>query len=186
MIYLRYLALFTVDILLTILTVLPAALIVPIFTREQEWGKKEYTWGWLWGTYDNPPQGDQGFVRKRCLFPTVTTGFKGYVNRVMWMLRNPLYGLSKRMALKWSDTATLVVTGNPDISDKYRIPGSMMARLYEGKKLIGFEFYMVKPYSANRDIRCRLGWKMTTEKYKDKGFAQFVGTCNPFDGYGDD
>lgn len=186
MIYLRYLALFVVDILLTIFTVLPAAIIVPLFTREQEYGKTEYTWGWLWGTYDNPPQGDQGYCRKRCLFLGVTTGFKGYCNRVMWMLRNPLYGLSKRMALKWSDTAVLTVTGDQHISDKYRVPGKMFATLHDGGKLIGFEFYMVKPWSANKDFRCRLGWKMTTEKYKDKGFAQFVGTINPLDGYGDE
>ncbi|WYN05089.1 hypothetical protein ISREJYDI_CDS0127 [Pseudomonas phage UNO-G1W1] len=186
MIYLRYLALFVIDIIMTIFTVLPAAIIIPLFTRAQQWRKPEYTWGWIWGTYDNPPQGDEGYCRKRCPFPNELTGFKGYINRVFWMLRNPLYGLAKRMALPYSETATLVITGNPDISDKYRIPGSMMARLYEGKKLIGFEFYMVKPYSANRDVRMRLGWKMTTEKYKDKGFAQFVGTCNPFDGYGDD
>lgn len=186
MIYIRYVALFVIDILLTILTVLPAAIIVPLFTREQEYGKPEYTWGWLWGTFDNPPQGDQGYVRKRCLFLGATTGVKGYVNRVMWMLRNPLYGLAKLSSIKWSDTATLVVTGNTEISDKYRVPGSMLAKLYEGDKLIGFEFYMVKPWSATRNIRCRLGWKMTTEKFKDRGFAQFVGTCNPFDGYGDD
>lgn len=186
MIYLRYVGLFFVDILLTIFTVFPAALIVPLFTREQEYGKPEYTWGWLWGTYDNPPQGDQGYVRKRALFPSVTTGVKGYVNRAMWMLRNPLYGLSKRMSLKWSDTAVLTVTGNPNISDKYKIPGKMFATLHEGNKLIGFEFYIVKPWSETKDLRMRLGWKMTTEKYKDKGFAQFVGTCNPFDGYGDE
>lgn len=186
MIYLRYIGLFLVDILLTIFTVLPAAIIVPLFTREQEYGKPEYTWGWLWGTYDNPPQGDQGYVAKRALFLGATTGIKGYVNRVMWMLRNPLYGLSKRMALKWSDTAVLTVTGNPDISDKYKIPGSMFATLKEGDKLIGFEYYLVKPWSETKDLRVRLGWKMTTEKFKDKGFAQFVGTCNPFDGYGND
>lgn len=186
MIYLRFTMLLVVDILMTIFTALPAALIVPLFTRAQEYGKTEYTWGWLWGTYDNPPQGDQGFVAKRCLFLGVTTGFKGYVNRVMWMLRNPLYGLAKRSAIKWSDTATMTITGNPDISDKSKIPGSMFAKLCEGNKLIGFEYYCVKPWSATRDLRVRLGWKMTTEKFKNKGFAQFVGTCNPFDGYGDE
>lgn len=173
------------DVLLTIFTVVPAAIIIPMFTRAQEHGKTEYTWGCIWGTYDNPPQGDEGYVAKRSLFLGVTTGFKGYVNRVMWMIRNPLYGLAKRMALPYSETARLVIQGNTDISDKYKIPGTMFARLYEGNKLIGFEFYMVKPWSETRDIRCRLGWKMTTDKFKEKGFAQFVGTCNPFDGYGD-
>lgn len=185
MVYLRYLVLFVIDIILTIFTVLPAAIIVPLFTRAEDYGKVEYTWGWLWGTFDNPPQGDEGYLHKRCPFIGQITGFKGYINRVMWMLRNPLYGLAKRMAIPYSTRATLIVHGNPDISDKYKIPGMMFARLYEGNKLIGFEFYMVKPWSETRNIRCRLGWKMTTDKFKERGFAQFVGTCNPFDGYGD-
>lgn len=186
MIYLKFAMLWVVDILVTVLTAIPAAFIVSAFTREQPHGSPSYTWGWLWGTYDNPPQGDEGFVRKRAVFPEVTTGVKGYINRVMWMLRNPLYGLAKRMALPYSPTAKLVITGNEDISDKYKISGSMFAKLYEGDKLIGFEYYLVKPYSEIRDLRMRLGWKMTTDKFKEKGFAQFVGTINPFDGYGDD
>lgn len=185
MVYFKYICLLFIDIILTVFTVVPAALIIPLFTREQSYGKDNYTWGWLWGTFDNPPQGDEGFVKKRAMFPGVTTGLKGYFNRVMWMLRNPLYGLSKRMSIKWSEEYVLVVTGNEHISDKYKVPGHMFARLYKGDKLIGFEFYMVKPWSDARDFRCRLGWKMTTEKFKNKGFAQFVGTCNPFDGYGD-
>ena len=94
MIYLKFAMLWVVDILVTVLTAIPAAFIVSAFTREQPHGSPSYTWGWLWGTYDNPPQGDEGFVRKRAVFPEVTTGVKGYINRVMWMLRNPLYGLA--------------------------------------------------------------------------------------------
>jgi hypothetical protein len=186
MIYLKFMLFFIVDIFLTILTALPAALIIPVFTREQEYGKTEHTWGWIWGTYDNPPQGDEGFVAKRALFVGVTKGFKGYLNRAMWMLRNPLYGFARRTSVKWSDTATLVVTGNPDISDKYKIPGSMFAKLIDGGKVTGFEYYLVKPWSETKDLRMRLGWKMTTDKFKQKGFAQFVATANPFDGYGND
>lgn len=186
MIYLKWLALFVVDIVLTIFTVLPAAIIVPLFTRAQQWSKPQYTWGWIWGTYDNPPQGDEGYYAKRAPFLNEMTGIKGYVNRVFWMLRNPLYGLAKRMAIPYYSTAKVVVEGNTEISDKYKIPGSYLAKVYLGDKCIGFEYYLIKPWSETKDIRCRLGWKIMTDKYKEKGFAQFVGTCNPFDGYGDD
>lgn len=186
MIYVKWLLFAIVDIVMTLVTAIPAAIIIPIFTREQPYGKPEYTWGWIWGTYDNPPQGDQGFVAKRAPFPGETTGLKGYANRVAWMLRNPLYGLAKRMALKYSCTGELVIKGDPDISDKYKRPGYMFARLYELDRVTGFEYYLVKPWSETKDIRIRIGWKMTTDKFKEKGFAQFVCTANPFDGYGDD
>lgn len=184
MIYLRWLVLTLADYLL-LLTVPLAAILVPIFTRAQEYGKESYSWGSLWGTFDNPPQGDEGYVRKRSWFPGVTTGFKGYLNRVGWMFRNPLYGYSKLCGLKYNESDKLVVTGNEHISDKYKIPGWMFARLYRDNKLVGFEFYCVKPWSETKDLRARLGWKITTDKFKEKGFAQLVNTINPFDGYGD-
>lgn len=185
MIYLKWFVLAILDLLLT-LTVVVAAPIIALFTREQAYGKPEYTWGWLWGTYDNPPQGDEGYVAKRALFPNETTGIKGYVNRVMWMFRNPLYGFSRRCAINYSPKYRIVTTGNPDISDKYKVPGYMLSKLYYGNKLIGFEFYMVKPWSETKDLRVRLGWKLTTEKFALKGFAPLVVTANPFDGYGND
>ncbi|WYV99677.1 hypothetical protein Kassivere_00172 [Pseudomonas phage vB_PpuM-Kassivere] len=187
MVYLKWLALFVIDIVLTIFTVLPAAIIVPLFTRAQQWGKSEYTWGWIWGTYDNPPQGDEGYYSKRAPFLNEMTGVKGYINRVMWMLRNPLYGLAKRMSLPYNSNYHYVQTGNMDISDKYKIPGSYFVKVFDkqGGKLVGFEYYLIKPYSETRNIRCRIGWKIATDKFAQKGFAQFVGTCNPFDGYGD-
>lgn len=186
-VYLKWLALFVVDIVLTIFTVLPAAIIVPLFTRAQQWGKAEYTWGWLWGTYDNPPQGDEGYYAKRAPFLNEMTGVKGYVNRVFWMLRNPLYGLAKRMSLPYSGDYHYEQTGNMDISDKYKIPGSYMVKVFDkqGGKMVGFEYYLIKPWSESRDLRMRLGWKIATDKFAERGFAQFVGTCNPLDGYGD-
>lgn len=185
MIYFKWFVLAILDLLLT-LTVVVAAPIIALFTREQAYGKPEYTWGWLWGTYDNPPQGDQGYVTKRSLFLNETTGIKGYINRVMWMFRNPLYGFSRRAALEYNPSYKIVINGNKDISDKYKIPGHMLSKLYDGDKLVGFEFYMVKPWSDTKDLRVRLGWKLTTDKFASTGFAPLVVTCNPLDGYGND
>lgn len=185
MIYLKWLLLTLLDWALLLFTGLPAAIIIPIFTRAQPHGQAPYTWGWLWGTYDNPPQGDEGYVKKRCFFPGVTTGFKGYLNRVGWMIRNPLYGYARLSSLKYQAGDTPVIQGDENISDKEKKPGWMFARLYRDSKLVGFEFYWVRPWSETKDLRVRLGWKMTTEKFKQYGFAQLVNTINPFDGYGD-
>lgn len=181
----RWLALAVLDWLL-LLTVPVAAPIIAAFTRAMPYGQAPYSWGWLWGTYDNPPQGDEGYVRERAPFPGVTTGWRGYLNRCMWMIRNPLYGFAKRAGVNYSPTYQLSYTGNPNISDKYKVPGWYLAKLHDGKKLVAFEFYCVLPWGFGRCLRARLGWKIMTDKFQRYGFAQLVNTCNPFDGYGDD
>lgn len=185
MIYLKWLVLAIFDWIL-LLTVPFAAVIIALFTREQPRGLAPYKWGWIWGTYDNPPQGDEGFVRKRSLFVGVTTGFKGYLNRVHWMIRNPLYGYAKRTSVAWEEGVEISGTGDFNISDKEKRPGSYFAVAKLEGKVIAFEYYLVKPYSETRDIRVRLGWKIMTDKYKRYGFAQLVNSINPFDGYGDE
>ena len=184
MIYFKWFVLCILDWML-LLTVPVAAPIVALFTRYQSYGEYPYTWGWIWGTYDNPPQGDEGFVRKRCWFPGETHGFKGYLNRIHWMIRNPLYGYAKTFCVRWTPTTVVTWTGNPDISDKYKVPGSYFAKAYDGEKLVAFEFYAVLPWGASHDLRMRLGWKVMTDKFTETGFAQLVNTINPFDGYGD-
>ena len=184
--YLKWFLLFVVDILL-LPTLLVAPQVIALFTKEQAYtGQSNYKWGWIWGTHDNPPQGDRSFVTKRAFFPSVVTGWKGYVNRVQWMWRNKLYGFAKYASLEYNPSYTVTVKGNPDISDKDKVSGWYFVTLKDGEKLVGFEFYCVLPYTKTRDLRCRLGWKILTSKFERFGFAQHVGTFNPFDGYGDD
>ena len=184
MIYTKWLVLALLDWVL-LLTVPFAAPIVAAIYREQPHGLPSYSWGWMWGTYDNPPQGDEGYVRKRCPFPGVTHGWRGYINRVMWMIRNPVYGFARWCAMEYRADTVQDLIGVDGISDKEGIPGWYFVRLREIKTLrvVGFEFYGVFPYSKTRDVRIRFGWKILTSKFKDKGFAPIVNTINPFDGY---
>lgn len=189
MIFIKWLFLAFIDIAM-LLTVPFAAPIIAAFTRAQSYHSGPYTWGWIWGTYDNPPQGDEGYVSKRALFKNKVDGLRGYVNRVLWMWRNPLYGISRYFAFDYDPSHFLIVSGNPDVSDKYRIPGYYYVTVRDVYgKLLAFEFYAVIPWlilSNNRDLRIRLGWKLLTDKFAATGFAPLVNTCNPFDGYGDD
>lgn len=184
MIFLKWALLCIIDWALLIFTALPAAIIVPIFTKARPYKDDgSYSWGAWWGTYDNPPQGDEGFVAERAPFPNVITGWKGYINRVTWMLRNPLYGFAKRCALPWDRVMVVEYKGDPDISDKEGRPGWYLATVRDDG-LKGFEFYGVFPWSSGRCLRIRIGWKILTDKFQRYGFAQFVNTINPFDGYG--
>lgn len=152
----------------------PAAFIVSLFTRAMPDNLPEYTWGWLFGTFDNGPQGDRKHLRE---YP-VTTGFKGYLGRVAWLRRNRLYGLKRKLSIPYSP---VTLKGNPFISDKFKIGGWLFAYCDNG-----FEWYSITPYTKNRCIRTRLGWKIKGDKYMLGTTAPLVFTINPFDSYGDD
>lgn len=168
-----------------LLTVPFAAVIVPLFYRAQDPELKLYTWGGQYGTFDNPPQGDRGFISKHAPFRNVTTGFKGYINRAAWMWRNPLYGFNKSFGVGYDVNDELKIRGNPNISDKYKIAGWMFATLRDNRgRLKAFEWYSVTPWCKTRDLRIRVGWKIKTDKMQERGWARHVVTINPFDGYG--
>lgn len=183
MIWLRWLSLSLLDWLL-LLTVPLAAPVIAAFTRAQPQNLLSYSWGWIYGTYDNPPQGDEGFASVRAPFPWVTDSWRGYLNRCVWMIRNPLYGFAKIAGVRFSQGTAISYIGDPDISDKARRPGYYFAKAMRGGKLVAFEFYCVLPWGLGRCLRARLGWKIMTDKFQRNGFAQLVNTCNPFDGYG--
>lgn len=159
--------------------------VIAAFTRADFYGKEPYSWGGWYGTYDNPPQGDEGFVRERAPFVGVTDGWRGYLNRVMWMIRNPLYGFARKCSVEWSPTLAISHTGDESISDKYKRPGWYLAKAHNlNGKLVAFEFYCVLPWGFGKCFRARLGWKIMTDKFGRYGFAQLVNTANPLKSYG--
>lgn len=155
-----------------------------------------YDHGFLWrffGTYDNPPQGDEGWVTKRCPFPNAITGLRGYINRVLWLTRNPLYPLAVKFSIPYNSEFIVSQVGESfgthkflEISDKYKQSGWFMSKRYLNDELIAYEFYAVVPYKwfPGRCLRFRSGWKIETRKFKQFGFAQLVNTIHPFKKYG--
>lgn len=184
MIYLKWLLISLVKLPL-LLTVPFAAVLISIFTKPDFEEKDIYEWGNLWGTFDNPPQGDRGWINKHCPFPGEFYGLKGYINRTGWIIRNPIYGFAKVFSIDYTGGDYLDIKGNPGISDKGKIPGTMFARLYDSEgRVKAFEFYAVWPWSTNRNLRMGFGWKIKTDKMQERGWARHVMTANPFDGYG--
>jgi hypothetical protein len=149
--------------LLDLFMVLAAFLLAPfisIFTEAQE-DLDETTpyWGGLFGTYDNPPQGDAKHQREG-IFPGATEGWKGYVMRVTWLWRNPAYNFQKKVGIEkpqegsyhfshtgksWKDPRGLAVHDYLNISDKYAKPGWYYSELYEQSEVKAFEFYAIIP-----------------------------------------
>lgn len=163
-----------------------AAFIVPAFTRAMPHKLPEgYRWGGWFGTYDNPPQGDEGFISKRAPYPSRLTGWRGYANRVQWMRRNRLYGLKRKLAIDFKFGTVKVLTGNTTVSDKYKVPGALRAECFSAGQPYAFEYYKVWPWGTSRCVRVRLGWKVKGDKFTGEGdFAPLVFTFNPFDTYG--
>lgn len=187
MIYLKYIGLVLLDFL-ALLTVPIAVPVICIFTRARpDLDEHGEPWGWIYGTWDNPPQGDSKWLREGW-FPYQTKGFTGYLNRVGWLFRNPCYGFQRMAGVAYDPYNIIAVTGDPDISDKYERPGKYFStvRTADGK-LIAFEYYIVKPWTLLPWKKCqryRLGWKIMTDKYERYGFATLVDTVNPWKSYG--
>lgn len=185
MLYFKYLLLVLLD-LVTLLSSVVAVPILSIFTRPQpDLNEAGEPWGWIYGTWDNPPQGDAKWIREGW-FPGETKGFTGYLNRVGWLYRNPCYGYQRMAGFDWDKANYITYTGDLDISDKYKRPGSYYAevRSTEGR-LLAFEYYLVKPYpNGTSCFRMRLGWKIMTDKYELYGFATLVDTITPWKKYG--
>jgi len=143
-------------------------------------------WGsWFW-TYDNPPQGDSGWISKRSFFPNTNDKLELYCNRVGWLWRNPGYGFQKAVSIPWQEGHLVTVVGNDRISHKYQREGKYFARCTDKEgRLVAFEFYWIKKYSETRCIRFRIGYKLVTDKFAGKlRFAPLVNTINPWDGWG--
>ena len=157
--------------------------VLSLFTKAQvDLDEKTERWGWLYGTWDNPPQGDTKHQREG-LFPYATTGVKGYIMRVLWLYRNPAYGFQKAVGIPYNKRGIIHCVGDEDISDKYGRPGYYYATYKLDDKLEAFEFYAVLPYTKTRCLRIRLGWKLMTDKFERYGFATYVDTITPFKRY---
>lgn len=156
---------------------------ISLFTDDNKWGA--FKW---FGTYDNNPIGDEGWISKRCPFPYEVDGWKGWVNRTGWLWRNPCYGYNRDLGVYDDEISIVKVSGNPDITDRHRISGYYFVRAYDDfSYLSGFEFYIVAPYKLGKLERClraRIGWKLNSKTLARRGFAPLVFTVNPIKKYG--
>lgn len=177
MIYARWFG----SVLLHLPVLLLSVLLAPLLSlaTANGWPK----WGvWFW-THDNPPQGDPVYRSQRCWFPNVDTGWRGYINRVQWLWRNPVYGLGRKLGVEHS-VGEVEVTGNPDISDRRGIPGSYFATYRVDGKLQAFEYYAIIPWAQHRCLRIKLGWKIATRRFAgEQGYGILVYLVNPFMSY---
>ena len=114
---------------------------------------------------DNPLDGDIGYVMLHAPFKGYgVTGWRQYINRVVWLWRNPGYGFSYSVLGHQVNSMPRVVSGNPLVSDSVNLTVGRMHGL-SGHVLVregrAFELYLVRQYGkSGRCFRLRLGWKL--------------------------
>jgi hypothetical protein len=134
--------------------------VVVLFASEDGWLPN---WLWWFQTPDNPLDGDAGWKTGYRPITTEDTKLKRYYNRVRWLYRNKLYGFSEAvLSIKYTNTQTLITTGNHVSNGPLGESGTYIAKLYEGDKLIGFKYYYIRQYKhwPTKCIRILIGWKI--------------------------
>lgn len=158
---LRWLILLVADLIVFAVAWLLAP-ILPAFAIGRDHLPRWLAW---FDTPDNPLDGDLGYVMLHAPFNGYgATGWRQYINRVVWLWRNPGYGFSYSVLGAQINSQPLVVSGDPYVSDSSNLTIGRM-RGFSGHVLLrsgtAFEFYLVRQYGqSGHCFRLRLGWKM--------------------------
>lgn len=183
---LRWLALLVADLAVFALAWLLAPVLPAFALRDKDHLPRWLSW---FDTPDNPLDGDLGYVMLHAPYKGyIVTGWRQYINRVVWLWRNPGYGFSYSVLGAQINSQPLVVSGDPYISDSPNLTIGRTRGL-SGHVLLRsgtyFEYYRVKQYGdSGRCFRLRLGWKMLgflnePARWPLGGRAQFVCGIKP-------
>ena len=157
---LRWLLMLVADLTVFVLAWLLAP-ILPAFAIG-----KDHLPDWLsyFSAEDNPLDGDVGYITLHAPFKGMQTGWRRYINRVWWLVRNPGYGFSYQVLGHRVNSVPRVVSGDPLVSDSVNLTVGRMHGL-SGHVLVregrAFELYLVRQYcKTGRCFRLRMGWKL--------------------------
>lgn len=126
-------------------------------------------------TPDNPLDGDANFIDNVAPFPGMQSGWRQYVNRVLWLWRNPSYGF---------DIEALGFTAQAGVTLRMFGPLSMHAEPQSGWYFAvatnpdgtgAWQFYAVKRWTRSAS-RLNFGWKL----WDAPGRCQFAMTIQPY------
>jgi hypothetical protein len=145
----RWFLLLPADLLATPFCWLTAPLVV-LFADGNGWLPRGLEW---WQTPDNSLDGDDGWRTEHFI------GWPRYTKRVLWLWRNPMYGLAwGPLALKIipRDTANRRIRGNPWIRNRANaVAGSYYCRIGRAWNL-----KIIRPLAGDTALMLELGWKL--------------------------
>ncbi len=147
----RYLFMGPIHWLLTIISYF----LVPILVLFQKDGWLP-NWCWWFQTWDNSLDGDAGWQKTH----PVTTGFKQYLNRVLWLYRNPVYGFERKvLGAKITTKDTFQTLGDLKIGVVSNYYGTTLSVIKTLENKTYFEFAWAKPLFG-KVFNGMIGWKL--------------------------
>lgn len=163
--------------------------ILPLFAIGKDHLPKWLSW---FDTTDNYINGDIGYVMLHAPFPGDQTGWRRYINRVVWLWRNSAYGFSWSVLGATINETPTVVSGDIWVGDnaaesigrKTGLSGTVKIKC--GKY---WEYYRVSQWgNSGKCSRIRMGWKLSGYIQDPKNYplgskAQFVFSARPFGGF---
>ncbi len=141
---------------------------------------------WLswFDTTDNPLDGDDGFKTEHAPFKGEVTGWRRYINRVVWLWRNPSYGFDINVIGFRADKRSYRhVRGKRPISGDNAIPGWYLAEVVNPDGSSAWQFFWVVHLTAAHCMRLNLGWKLWGWRYGAANTCQFVCSFTPWKAY---
>lgn len=136
-------------------------------------------------TPDNPLDGDGGFKAEHAPFKGEVTGWRRYMNRVVWLLRNPAYGFDIEVLGfppdKLPNAATVSHSGGHSISGKNSEDGWYFLTIKDSDGKSAWQFFYIKHLTDSHCLRLNIGWKLWS--WFNQEVSQFVFSFSPWKVY---
>jgi hypothetical protein len=141
---------------LNIITTLLAALGAPLWALFADKDGLYPAWLQWAATPDYTADGDPPFKEQHAPYPAPTTWAQRYVNRVVWMFRNPAYGFDLSvLAYKPKDGDTLRTWGTRPLSGDLSKSGWVFARSGSA-----WQLYVTFHWNDTHTTKLNFGWKL--------------------------
>ena len=177
--YFKYFLLVLISLLASFLNYFLAPLVV-LFASDAGWLPRWLSW---FQTPDNSLDGDDGWKTEHRPYKAQDTKFQRWVNRFCWLYRNSMYGFAiDVLGLKVQPTDTLIIQGDPKVSNRPLCEGVVHRKLLRDGQLIGFQWYGVFGWSQKYCLRINLGWKLWGDHNQPRS-CQLTFSPNPFMSY---
>lgn len=162
--FIKYILLLPLNLIAPVINLLLAPIVV-LFSNDG-WLPKWLSW---FQTPDNSLDGDSGWKNEHRLWrdkPDVETSrFKVYVNRVLWLYRNPMYGFDHDvLGATFSPDSTITTYGDTTIHDGTNAKSGFcftIIRDTNGKTYWGL-LWVKQLFKSKRCAYFDLGWKLKT------------------------
>lgn len=125
--------------------------LVALFADEEGWLPRWLSW---FGTPDNPIDGDPPFRELHAPFKGAVTGWKRWVNRTVWLYRNPAYGFDWSVLADRSE-GQLVIKGTRPLGGDLSHDGWYFARVGNA-----WQLYVTHHWNDTHTTKINLGNKL--------------------------